>query len=136
MTRIQTGRNRGHRVVAWLAAIATSAGVLAGPVTARAAAHADTVSPAAPLAHAGPPVTHPCHEGRILCGRIRVPLYWSLPDGGGRSLAVRFRVYPHTAPARRPPSRWWRSRAAPATGRSARPSSTVFMLGPLHRTTT
>jgi pimeloyl-ACP methyl ester carboxylesterase len=132
MTRIQTGRARGHRVVAWLAAIATCASVLAGPVTARAAAHADTVSPAAPLAHAGPPVTHPCHEGRILCGRIRVPLYWSLPDGGGRSLVVRFRVYPHTDAGAAAAEPLVGFEGGPGYGSMGSAGSYLALLGPLH----
>jgi pimeloyl-ACP methyl ester carboxylesterase len=51
---------------------------------------------AAVSGHAGvTPVTHPCAgTSQVLCGAVRVPLYWSRP--GGRKLTVRFHVYLHT----------------------------------------
>src|SRR5439155_13769681 len=75
-----------------LAAVAFAAALPAATPLAPAAADAGA-SPAALASH---PVVHACHDGRALCGSIRVPLYWSLPDGGGRRLQVRFRIYRHT----------------------------------------
>jgi pimeloyl-ACP methyl ester carboxylesterase len=87
-------------------------------------------SPAASAA--GP--TKPCRDDRSArCGSVLVPLYRGAPDGGGRKLRVRFRVFPRTdrsKPALEP--------VVGAEGGPGYPSidsaeSYLFMLGPLRR---
>jgi pimeloyl-ACP methyl ester carboxylesterase len=131
MTRTREARGRRGRAVAWLAALAMGVGVLSAPGPAVAAGRADG-SASAILAHAGTPVVRACRHG-VLCGRIRVPLYWTLPDGGGRSLTVRFRIYRHTdrAAAAEPLVGF---EGGPGYGSMGSAGSYLALLGPLRTT--
>jgi pimeloyl-ACP methyl ester carboxylesterase len=93
---------------------------------------ADAGSPHA--ASASPPVVHPCHLGRALCGSIRVPLYWSLPDGGGRRLTVHFRVYLHTDATAKAAEPVVGFEGGPGYGSIGSAGSYLALLGPLRAT--
>jgi pimeloyl-ACP methyl ester carboxylesterase len=113
-----------------LAALAVAATLPATGSLAPAGAAVET-SPAALASH---PVVHSCHSGRALCGSIRVPLYWSLPSGGGRRLQVRFRIYPHTdagATAAEPVVAF---EGGPGYGSIGSAGSYLALLGPLRAT--
>lgn len=68
---------------------------------------------------------------RVLCGTVRVPLYWRSPDGA--KLAVRFRVYEHTdqsLPALEPIVGM---EGGPGYGSIGSASAYLFMIGSLHQ---
>jgi len=72
----------------------------------------------------------PGHK-RVLCGRIKVPLYWSVPARGG--LHVHFQVFKHTDSSLRalePIVAMEGGPGYPSTGTAA---SYLFMIGALHR---
>ena len=88
--------------------------------------------PAGTAAAASP--TKRCKDDpRARCGSVKVPLYRSAPDGGGRKLTVKFRVFPRTdrtQPALEP--------IVAAEGGPGYPTidsadDYLFMLGPLRR---
>jgi hypothetical protein len=78
--------------------------------------------------------TKPCKDDkRARCGSVAVPLLRGAPDGGGRKLRVRFRVFPRTDRSKPP-----LEPIVAAEGGSGYPSigtadSYLFMLGPMRR---
>ena len=124
---MRTRRGMLERAVVAVAIAATlpAAGSLAP------AAAADGTAPAAPASH---PVVHSCHGGRALCGSIRVPLYWSLPDGGGRQLQVRFRIYLHTDAKAKAAEPVVAFEGGPGYGSIGSAGSYLALLGPLRAT--
>ncbi|HXY45052.1 MAG TPA: alpha/beta fold hydrolase, partial [Acidimicrobiales bacterium] len=78
------------------------------------------------------PAVEPCPGlSGVLCGNIKVPLYWGLPELG--SLNVHFEVYPPTdssLPALEPIVAMEGGPGYPSTGSAA---SYLFMIGSLHR---
>ncbi|HTU29474.1 MAG TPA: alpha/beta hydrolase [Solirubrobacteraceae bacterium] len=77
-------------------------------------------------------VAHPCRGmSRVLCGAVRVPLYWSRP--GGSKLTVHFRVYLRTdsaAPALEPIVAMEGGPGYPSIGSAG---GYLFMIGSLRR---
>ena len=100
----------------------------AGGRIARAGGSRRGCLPGGPASH---PVVHSCHAGRALCGSIRVPLYWSLPDGGGRRLQVRFRVYLHTDAGAKAAEPVVAFEGGPGYGSIGSAGSYLALLGPL-----
>ncbi len=123
-------RTRKATVGRTLAALAIAATLPAAGSLAPAAASAGT-SPAALASH---PVVHSCHTGRALCGSIRVPLYWNLPDGGGRRLQVRFRIYLHTDAHAKAAEPVVAFEGGPGYGSIGSAGSYLSLLGPLRAT--
>src|SRR6266480_2970834 len=113
-----------------LAAVAFATALPAAVAFAPAAAGAGA-SPAALASH---PVVHPCHSGRALCGSIRLPLYWSLPDGGGRRIQVRFRIYLHTDEHAKAAEPVVAFEGGPGYGSIGSAGSYLALLGPLRAT--
>ena len=85
-------------------------------------------------AGAGAAPTKPCKDDkRARCGSVLVPLLRGAPDGGGRKLRVRFRVFPRTdrsKPALEPIVGAEGGPGYPSIGTA---DSYLFMLGPLRR---
>jgi pimeloyl-ACP methyl ester carboxylesterase len=63
-----------------------------------------------------------------------VPLYWSLPDGGGRRLQVRFRIYLHTDAQAKAAEPVVAFEGGPGYGSIGSAGSYLALLGPLHAT--
>jgi pimeloyl-ACP methyl ester carboxylesterase len=82
--------------------------------------------------HRATTVDHRCHgQRRVLCGVVRVPLYWS--HRNGRHLSVHFRVYLHTdrsAPAGDPIVAM---EGGPGYASIESAAAYRFMIGALHR---
>ena len=88
---------------------------------------------AAPAATAAP-ATKPCPGERgVRCGSVLVPLYRGAPDGGGRKLRVRFRVYTRTRRAQPALEPLVAAEGGPGYSTFESADSYRFMLGPLHR---
>jgi pimeloyl-ACP methyl ester carboxylesterase len=83
-------------------------------------------------AAAASPIAHPCRgASQVLCGVVRVPLYWSRP--GGSKLTVHFRVYlrsDHAAPALEPVVAMEGGPGYPSIGSAG---GYLFMIGSLRR---
>ena len=88
----------------------------------------------APAGAAAAPATKPCPDDKSArCGSVRVPLLRGAPDGGGRKLRVKFRVFPRTdrsKPAREPIVA---AEGGPGYATIESADSYKFMLGPLRR---
>ncbi|MBN1529291.1 MAG: alpha/beta hydrolase [Thermoleophilaceae bacterium] len=83
---------------------------------------------------AAAPVTKRCKDdARARCGWIRVPLYRSAPDGGGRTLRVHFRVFPRTDRSRPALEPVVAAEGGPGYPTVDSADSYLFMLGRLHR---
>lgn len=125
---MQSDRRHGARQTlhVLLLGIGLVAGLLAPAAPTAAEARARRAQPA-PVS-----VVRPCPgQKRVLCGTIKVPLYWSVPRRG--SVHVHFKVYRHTdssLPALEPIVAMEGGPGYPSTGSAA---SYLFMTGSLHR---
>ena len=87
----------------------------------------------AAIAGDGSPIVQRCpHAPTVLCGSIRVPLYWKRPSLGG-TLTVQFRVYPHTDDSQPALEPLVGIEGGPGYGAIGSASTYLFMMGDLHR---
>ncbi len=83
------------------------------------------------------PATKPCPDDKSArCGSVRVPLLRGAPDGGGRKLRVKFRVFPRTDRSKPEREPIVAAEGGPGYATIESSDSYKFMLGRLRRRTT